>query len=364
MIVALGYLFFLVIPIYLLLWLLNGLRKTAQAHSQPTEEHSTISLIIPFRNEVTRIQPLLKSISALSLLPGDEIILVDDHSTDGGIPSGTILRDEVRLLSLGSEAGSKKAALQYGIEQAKNEWIVTTDADCWFGPELFNAWRKQCSASLNMGIGPVLTSGSGIIAVFHHEENRCLHTISLASAGASEPLLSSGANLLFRKSIWEQVGGYASHASIPSGDDVLLMRAFHQHNPTGIRAFANPAILVETVSSSNWKEWFLQRRRWASKTGHLSTASQRLHGVLLLVWLMLFPVGLFLIGPVYGLMLLPEMLLIQKVTRSTGGWFEWYFWPFFRMFYPVLLCCLPLSRFVWSSTWKTRSFAPSKVHVR
>jgi hypothetical protein len=38
-------------------------------------------------------------------------------------------------------------------------------------------------------------------------------------------------------------------------------------------------------------------------------------------------------------------------------------WPFFRLFYPVLLTILPLTSLIWPSTWKKRSFQSVKTAI-
>ena len=354
MIATPGLLLFLVVPFYLLLWLLSGIRRSGLYASKSSSP--AISVIIPFRNEAQRIAPLLQSISALQLQAEDEILLIDDASTDGGIPSDIVLSQSVRVIHLTASSGSKKAALQAGILQSKNEWVLCSDADCWFDSDWLNAWRSRCDENINMLIGPVLTSGptSSIASLFHHAESRCLQTFTIASAGHQSPLLSSGANLMFRKSVWEKLGGYSAHAHISSGDDVLLMQQFHAYAPERVKAVSGLGLLSNTLAASSWKEWFLQRRRWASKSGHVNSLSQKVHSILILIWIVLFPIGLFYIGPLYLLMLLPEMLLNYEVAKASGGQFAWYFWPVFRLFYPFILLLIPLSALFWPLTWKGR----------
>ncbi len=327
---------------------------------------NNISLIIPFRDEASQIPNLLNSLAKLNLLDGDEILLVDDHSSDGGISSAYKVRSEIQVLgSPANQIGSKKNALSIGIHHAKNEWILTSDADCTFDPEWLNTWRRHLCSSVNMFIGPVflINEDFSIAALFNHAENACLQVIALASAQHKQPLICSGANLLFRKSIWELVGGYKSHIQIPSGDDVLLMQSFQEYDSSKVCAYFDKSNVARTQSVSNWKSWFLQRRRWASKTGHLANNIQKLHAVLLIVWVFVFPIALFLFGPMYFFMLIPEMLLIGLFSWKLNTIFKLWMWPIFRVFYPGLLIILPLTSFIWPSTWKKRSFQSSKTAI-
>ena len=363
---SLGALLFFIIPCYLLIWILSGLTGLRKKRNHHPIQQNNITLIIPFRDEANQIPKLLDSLSKLNLLDGDEILLVDDYSSDGGITSDFNLRGELQILeSPINQTGSKKNALSIGIHHAKNEWILTSDADCTFDPEWINNWRKQLNCSVNMFIGPVFSDEDkySFAAHFHHAENVCLQVIALTSAQHKQPLICSGANLLFRKSIWELVGGYESHFHIPSGDDVLLMQSFQEYAPTKVCAHFEKSNVVITQSVNNWKSWFLQRRRWASKTGHLANKVQKLHAALLLVWVFVFPIALWLLGPLYFFLLIPEMLFIGFLSWKLNTKFKAWMWPIFRVFYPVLLIIMPLTSFIWPSTWKKRSFQSSKTAI-
>ena len=216
-----------------------------------------------------------------------------------------------------------------------------------------------------MFIGPVfsLDEKFSVAALFHHAENACLQTIALTSASHQQPLICSGANLLFRKNTWEQVGGYESHMHVPSGDDVLLMQSFQEYAPLKVCAHFEKSNVVLTQPVTNWKSWYLQRRRWASKTGHLANNIQKLHALLLLVWVFVFPIALWFIGPLYFFMLIPEMLLIGFLSRKLNTKFNSWMWPFFRVFYPGLLIIMPFTSFFWPSTWKKRSFQSIETDI-
>ena len=357
---------FILIPSYLLIWLFTGITKSRKINNPIESKDANITLIIPFRDEASQIPKLLHSLKKLHLLDGDEILLVDDHSSDGGISSEYNLRSEIQVLeSPADQTGSKKNALSIGIHHAKNEWILTSDADCTFAPEWINTWRKQLHSSANMFIGPVYSEDYkfSFPALFHHAENACLQVIALASAKHKQPLICSGANLLFRKSIWEQVGGYEQHKHIPSGDDVLLMQSFQEYAPSKVFVHFEKSNVVRTQSVTNWKSWFLQRRRWASKSGHLANNIQKIYALLLIVWVFIFPIALWFFGPLYFLMLIPEMLLIGLFIWKLNSKFTYWMWPFFRLFYPVLIIILPLTIFIWPSTWKKRSFQSVKTAI-
>lgn len=100
----------------------------------------SLSLVIPLYNEKDNVYPLLKSISAaLENYSGTfELILVDDGSLDSTVPTALNASSEqsykIRILELQRNFG-QTAAMQAGIDAAKNELIVTMDGDLQNDPQ-------------------------------------------------------------------------------------------------------------------------------------------------------------------------------------------------------------------------------------
>ena len=53
-----------------------------------------------------------------------------------------------------------------------------------------------------------------------------VNALNTGLSGLKRPIIASGANLLVRKSAFEQYDCYETHAHIPSGDDIYLLRDF------------------------------------------------------------------------------------------------------------------------------------------
>jgi cellulose synthase/poly-beta-1,6-N-acetylglucosamine synthase-like glycosyltransferase/peptidoglycan/xylan/chitin deacetylase (PgdA/CDA1 family) len=92
-----------------------------------------VSIVVPAFNESVSIERTVRAVAA-SDYPGFEVIVVDDGSTDG---TGDLVEQlglvNVRVLRQ-SNAG-KATALNRGIAAARNDVIVTVDADTIFEPE-------------------------------------------------------------------------------------------------------------------------------------------------------------------------------------------------------------------------------------
>lgn len=83
----------------------------------------TVSCVIPYWNEAPRIRAVLAALEKVSLI--QEIILIDDGSTDGGVQTNA-----PRILQHRFEKNQgKSAAMRYGFWKAKGDIILFLDAD-------------------------------------------------------------------------------------------------------------------------------------------------------------------------------------------------------------------------------------------
>lgn len=93
-----------------------------------TTRVTTISIVVPARDEADRIGPLLDAIVGAAGV--SEVIVVDDQSTDA---TASIAAAAGATVIAGTELpegwAGKAWALQQGIEAATSEWVVTLDAD-------------------------------------------------------------------------------------------------------------------------------------------------------------------------------------------------------------------------------------------
>lgn len=233
------------------------------------------SLIIPFYNEATVLPRLIESLLE-STVQADEIVLVDDYSTDDSYAIAQSLSDGIANMRCvrNSNLPGKKNALTYGIEHARNNIIVTTDADCIMHPN----WLKKLVGShvtdqndFTFGLVEYI-SDDHWLGLYQWMESRALMASGIGLFRLKKPVMCNGANLVFNKNAWQSVGGYEKQKSIEGGDDIFLMHALWKKNPECVGYCLNEEAVVFTSTHRKFGKFMRQRKRWAQKTGHYEFA--------------------------------------------------------------------------------------------
>ena len=238
----------------------------------PNSFHPSVSVIIPARNEAEGISACLESVLNQNY-PEElvEIVLVNDHSTD---QTGKIAREiahsnpnlKVLDLETGNINSYKKAAISAGIETAKGEIIIQTDADCVVEPGWIAAMVAHFREETALVSGPVcLDYRKRWIEIFQALESMGLVTIGAGSLLAGRPNMCNGANLAYRKTVFEEVGGFRGVDNIASGDDELLLQKIHRLKKYRLDFAKDRAAIVRTRALPDWQSLKAQRLRWVSK---------------------------------------------------------------------------------------------------
>ena len=127
-----------------------------------------VSIIIPVRNEVSTIKQCIDCLINQEY-PEDqfEIIPVNDASKDGTlevIVAAAGSDSRIRPVHILSEERAQKGkinAIDQGIQKARGEIIITTDADVWMGPHWINSMVHAFSDRTGLIMGITLEEFSG-----------------------------------------------------------------------------------------------------------------------------------------------------------------------------------------------------------
>lgn len=248
-----------------------GLTKLEYYKTQAqTDEY--VSVIIPFRNESTKIIDSLKSIESQNY-PTDkyEVIYINDFSEDDSLEKlkSELRNENIAVYSMEEsnfEKAHKKQAIEFGISKAKGSIILFTDADCTNSPYWIATMVAGFEENTALISGPVaFTESNSLFGKLQALEFAGLILSGAGLIGNKSPIIASSANLAFRKSVFEEVGGYKDLMNLSSGDDELLMQKISSQTNYDIKFCFEKDALVQTNPNKNIGEFNQQRKRWASK---------------------------------------------------------------------------------------------------
>jgi len=241
-------------------------------HTIPSPRDNTqnlpLSVIICARNEAENLRKNLPAVLEQQY-PDFEVLVVDDDSDDDTPAVLHFFQEKyahLRVLRLSPKTSpGKKHALAQGIATARHEHLVFTDADCWpAGPEWLEAlgieFRVSSSSTpeILLGYAPYRPAPGLLNRWIRFETvQTAMQYFSFAVIG--QPYMGVGRNLAWHKSLFAQVGGFATHLGLPSGDDDLLVNAAAHAGNTAI--CLNPKAFVFSESEKTWSDLWRQKRR-------------------------------------------------------------------------------------------------------
>ena len=326
----------------------------------------SVSLVIPFRNEENNLSALLNDIHQFDY-PVElmECIFVNDHSDDNSVSVIENVKLKYQIKIIQSSSNGKKAAITYGVEAAKNTWIVTTDADTrWDAKALrmLSSHPKLNEVDMICGVVELKGMSNNLLDVLQVQEYAILQAAGISSLFRHEPLLNSGANLAFKKSSFDEVQGYQSHEHIASGDDVFLMLSFaHKWNDSVV---SNPKSKITTATVNSWSAYFQQRRRWGMKSRHYKEKYLLQIGFLFLLsnLAMVAMMAAAFVSVYYLLIFLIAVLFRFSAEHSLiKRYYAYYNSPLSSMqvlmlsvFYPIVFLMTLFSGWIAPGSWKGR----------
>ena len=293
-----------------------------------------VSVIVAARNEEQNIGRCLDA-SVQQTYPAHrfEIIIVDDRSTD---KTAAIVEKFCRQFShvklkqiekVPAGIAPKKFAIEQGIESAKGEIILTTDADCAPAPGWVEAMISYFEPDVGLvaGFSPLEEENSdSVFTRLFTLDSLSLAAVAAGGFGMGRPLTCSGRNLGYRKETFRAVGGFKEIQHFVSGDDDLLLHLVSRQSLWKTRYAANRNAIVRSKAPSSFKQFANQRIRHASKGRHYSAwLKMGLVGVyllnlnLLLLLLLSLTFNKYLLYwiALWLLKSIPEFLLINYVAK-------------------------------------------------
>lgn len=231
-------------------------------------ELPTATVIVAARNEEDKILECITSLNSLEFPEGKlEIILVNDHSTDrtGEIISEFIKnKPKFKLIVPEKAIGSLKGktnALANAIKIAGGEVILTTDADCIVNPlwakTLVSYYKKDVAFVGGFTTQEDSTTFEGMQAI----DFLFLLTVAGGALNLGKPLAAIGNNMSYRKSVYEEIGGYESITFSITEDLRLLMAIYDLKKYKCIYPLDHDS-MITSKACPDMPALFWQKKRW------------------------------------------------------------------------------------------------------
>jgi glycosyltransferase involved in cell wall biosynthesis len=321
-----------------------------------------ISIIVAARNEAHNLPVLLKSFEIL-LYPVDhfEIIIVDDNSTDSTFCKAeeykTNLTNLKTIKAENKTYPGKKGALALGINYAKNDYILITDADCSVNPAWLNQFSDKFSEGYDFVFGnaPFLTRPGFVNALARFDNLRTFFLYILAFK-LRLSYSCAARNFGFKKSSFYKIKGYENTTETLSGDDDLLIREAVKHNMK-IGYIGNKEASIYSNTKDNFKDYLIQ------KTRHTKTSLYYLptHKFLLAGWHIINLICLFSICLIsyniwfsvpFLLKIIADIVIVKSNESKFSYKFPWTQIIYLQIIYELLIIVNFGNALIKKDKWK------------
>lgn len=195
-----------------------------------------VSIVLPARNEAAHIAACVASLRASSW-PNLEIMVVDDHSTDGtgdlarAAAAGDTRVQVIAAPDLPGDWFGKQWACHTGAQRATGRWLLFTDADTRHGPELvarMMALRSRRAADLFSVAGRQVMG-----TIWEQAVQPSVFTLILGRYGGADQLerashprdvVANGQCFLVSRSWYDQIGGHVAVRQYVAEDLMIAQR--------------------------------------------------------------------------------------------------------------------------------------------
>ena len=331
------------------------------------DELPSVSIIVAARNEEDNILECMESLNKLEYPENKiQIILADDNSTD---ETSKIIDEFIldkpkfqKINSTKTKAGlkGKTLAIANAIEFVANEIILTTDADCVVAPK----WAKTIASYYIDDKVAIVNGMTNQVEVDNFSAMQSVDFIYLLSTASGtinigKPMSCIGNNMSYRKSVYDEVGGY-ENLKFSVTEDFRLLTAINNLKKYKIIYPINKDSLVTSKACKSAKELYHQKKRWS--VGGLD--SEPIGAVLIVISflanLMMFLSIPFFSNAIFSLFafkIIIDYFFIFPVHQKLGLELKLKHFLLFELYYSLYVVLLPvILLFSRKVTWKERQY--------
>ncbi|MCL2008541.1 MAG: glycosyltransferase [Treponema sp.] len=296
-----------------------------------------VSVVIPVHNESKRIGALLNSIEKQNY-QNAEYIFIDDRSKDNTpellaafadkIDKGDN-RTSIKILSLTENPGPnhKQFALAFGIDEAKGEFLLFTDADCELPPLWIRGMvRRMSNAKTGVMIAPVLKrplvegifKKKSFFSLYQCYEHGIRYVYLAGAAGLGAAGGGFGNNIIIRRATLDTIGGYRKVPPSPT-EDAALVSLVRSSTDFKVRAALGSDVHIITESEDFWRLFIKQTLRWNNGGLFSPDPTTRLNYNFLMITITMGVLALPLLPFLPSILLLPLGPLTVMILNSISN---------------------------------------------
>jgi cellulose synthase/poly-beta-1,6-N-acetylglucosamine synthase-like glycosyltransferase len=345
------------------------LRRTDSSSALPFK----VSVIVVAKDEQENLPPLLASLESQSV-QDFQVILVSDRSQDGTLELMKAFAGKhgsrVKVLENTEEVddlGPKQFVLDIAIAAAEGEILVFTDADCTVPRQWVEKLQPYFhDPRVGMVFGQIsLSKERGFFRNFQAFDQPLIHQYNSATAGLGMPGSCFGNNMVARKAVIDQIGGFRSLGYTLVEDAALATAA--AKSGWKVRVSTRTDTMIQTKAQEHWRDLINQHLRWnGGAFYHEDFATRfayRFITLFLIASVVAVPIAVFLpflfVLPAASFISVGLMALIAGLLyRPDKGWYLLRLVPytcFFLFFYSFVTL---LSIFRVPPRWKGKRWQP------
>lgn len=312
--------------LYLFVFLRVGFKGKRQEDTKISEP---VSIIICAKNEEENLKKFLVSVLEQDY-PIFEVIVVNDNSADESFLFLSAMKEKYPCLKVSAIykepilTQGKKLAQTVGIKAAKYDLLLFTDADCRVESK---EWIRSMVSNYSSGVDIVLGYGGyirrkGFLDKIIRHDTCFIAMQYLGFAKAGMPYMGVGRNLSYRKKIFFENKGFASHSTMNSGDDDLFINEVARKKNTRIEI--SPESHTRSEQEKTFGKWLSQKQRHLSTSGRYRFKHRFMLGLEVFSKESLLPLMLYLVFvdfyPYHALIVYGFRLLVYLVIFKIAMW--------------------------------------------
>ena len=330
-----------------------------------------VSIIVAIRDGEQSLKELIHYLLLQNYKGPIEFILVDDQSTDNTKRNIlNIINKDSRFRYFSSIDGNpklkfKKKALDVGISNAKYNYLLFTDVDCYISEDWVSTMVYYFSNGFEYIVGYSLVKinkYSNLVSRFQKMDLLLLMIMCRGSSYFGPPWASTGQNQGFTKELYSRVGGFMRVTQF-WGDDTPFLQLCNR-NHAKISFVNSPLPQIRCRQEFQLFDFLFQRARWVFDANQIWRINITFYIILIITFLFYLTIPLLLfIMPFYqSIFLILSKIFLEISLFHIGSnkfsenfnYLDFLVWQIFHIPYIILVGMM--SFFKSKMQWKGRNF--------